>query len=97
MSLARELTEDQAELVQQLRDIRAQSTKLRDREAELKLEIIAMLDGADLGCFDGRDVVKIETSYRTVFDVKKFRSDPMYGHLGALFSRESVAVAVRLP
>ena len=97
MSVARELTEEQAELVAQLREIRRQSTALRDREAELKTEILAALDGADLGCFDGRDVVRTETTWRNVFDVKKFRSDPMYGHLAALFSKESIAVSVKLP
>ena len=97
MTVARELTEEQAELVQQLRDVRSQVTTLRDKEAELKEQVIAMLDGADLGCFDGRDVVVTQVSWRSVFNVKKFRADPMYGHLTPMFSKETYVVTVRFP
>ena len=97
MTVARELSEDQAELVTQLREARMQITALKDRESELKGQILAMLDGADLGCFDGADLVKVETSWRATFDIRKFRADPMYGHLAPMFTRETPVTAVKLP
>jgi predicted phage-related endonuclease len=97
MTVARELTEEQAELVQQLRDVRSQVTTLRDREAELKERVLAMMDGADLGCFDGRDVVVTQTSWRTVLNTKRLRADPTYGPICKLFESQTAVTTVRFP
>jgi hypothetical protein len=97
MTVARELSEQGVALVEQLRNVRAEITALKDREMLLKADIIATLDGADLGCFDGTDLVRVETSWRTTFNIRKFRADPMYGHLASVFSKETPVVSVKLP
>lgn len=96
MSVARELNEDQVALVEELRTVRAESAALRDREANLKEQILAMLDGADLGCSDGAELVRAVTTWRVIFDIKRFRADPMYGHLAPHFEKQAAVVSVKL-
>lgn len=77
----RELDEHGLDVVAGLRNVRAELKALLAVESDLKAQLLAVLDGAEVGMSGGEPVVIAESTIRDSFDIKRARQSPIYADM----------------
>lgn len=88
--------DDVAQLIDQLRQARADSKAAKEREDEAKLEIMARLKstGKEYGSVNGQRVVHAKTVKSNTFQTVKFRS--VHPELAAEFTEEKTSIRLEI-